>query len=194
MKKNKEALQKTTSCGAIAWRIADDSHLEILLIKQFANKDSWGIPKGHVDAAETLEGCAMREVLEETGVTVSLGDRLPDCFVTAGNENKTVVSFMATPVGDHEPKLNDPDCEVADARWFDLARLPTIVTYQRDLVAHAVARVRQEVLIRDEDFYVLDVPEDPGLVFNVADVEYFQKKLYASLGITREYLIESGSA
>lgn len=136
-KKNKERRKKTTSCGAVVWRI-NEGKLELLLIKQFAHKDSWGIPKGHVHEGESLEECALREVREETGVNVKLGTRLPDCTANLKNENKTVVSFLAVPVGSHEPLHDDPDSEVADARWIPVDALPKLVVYQQSLLATAI--------------------------------------------------------
>lgn len=135
-KKNKER-RKTTSCGAVTWRV-NEGKLELLLIKQFEHKDSWGIPKGHMDAGETLEECALREVREETGVAVRLGNRLPDCGTYFKHEDKTVVSYLATPVGSHDPKHDDPDSEVADARWIPYDQLPKIHVYQQPLIATAI--------------------------------------------------------
>ena len=140
-KKNKER-RKTTSCGAVVWRVRN-GQLELLLIKQFEHKDSWGIPKGHVDSGETVVECALREVREETGVTVRLGERLPDCATYFKNEDKTVVSFLAQPVNqDAEPAHDDPDSEVADAQWIPVDRLPKIHVYQQALIAVAVGRLR----------------------------------------------------
>lgn len=135
-KKNMES-RKTTSCGGLPWRLKA-GRLEILLIKQFAHKDRWGIPKGHVHEGETLEQCALREVREEAGVVVNLGARLPDAHINYKGEDKTVVSWLAKPVGNDEPRHDDPDSEVADARWFDVAQLPEILVYQRPLIASAV--------------------------------------------------------
>lgn len=135
-KKNKER-KKTTSCGAVTWRLVDGK-VEVLLIKQFAHKDRWGIPKGHVNEGESIEECAVREVKEETGVDIQLGARLPDCFVSNKVEDKTVASWLAQPVGSHDTNHNDPDSEVADARWFPVDQLPEIMMYQRPLIAAAV--------------------------------------------------------
>lgn len=127
----------TTSCGALVWRIIDDK-FQLLLIKQFAHKDSWGIPKGHIDEGETIEECAVREVREETGIDVVLGVRLQNVVVPLKKEIKTVVTFLARPVGDKQPKIDDPDCEVVDVKWFDTDKLPVIHFYQREVVEAAL--------------------------------------------------------
>lgn len=133
------ARRETTSCGAITWRISGGK-VQVLLIKQFSHRNRWGVPKGHVDLekGESLADCARREVKEETGIDVELGDRLPDVHVNAGDERKTVVTWLARPVGPDEPKHDDPDNEVADARWFDHDDLPDVVAYQRALVERTV--------------------------------------------------------
>lgn len=142
-KKNKER-RKTTSCGAVAWHV-NEGQLELLLIKQFKHKDSWGIPKGHMNEGESFEECALREVREETGVAVKLGRRLPDCGTYFKNEDKTVVSYLATPVGSHEPAHDDPDNEVADARWINVDNLPKIHVYQQPLIVKAIELLREHL-------------------------------------------------
>jgi ADP-ribose pyrophosphatase YjhB (NUDIX family) len=136
VKKYKER-KKTTSCGGVVWR-SRNGRLELLLVKQFANKERWGIPKGHVHEGETLEECAIREIREETGVSTVLGTRLPAASITYKDEDKTVVSWLATCIGNDEPKHDDPDSEVADARWFDISALPEIIVYQRQLIVKAI--------------------------------------------------------
>lgn len=135
-KRSKERRKTTTSCGAVVWRYNDG--LEVLLIKQFEHKESWGIPKGHIDDGETIEQCARREVREEAGVDIQLGTRLNDIKVQLRNEDKTVVSFLAEPVGSHEPRHDDPDSEVADARWFSVNAMPKIHEYQRGMIEGAI--------------------------------------------------------
>jgi|SRR5579871_1040403 len=138
MKTENKARRKTTSCGGLPVRKRADGKFEILLIKQFAHKDSWGIPKGHQHEKESLEECAKREVREEAGVMVELGQRLPNVGVTMRGEDKTVISWLCTVVGSEEPRHDDPDSEVADARWFHIDALPTIHQYQRPLIAAAI--------------------------------------------------------
>lgn len=140
MKTKNKGRKKTTSCGGVVWRVHENS-VQLLLIKQFAHKDRWGIPKGHINEGETVEDCAIREIREEAGVQVQLGARLQDTFIRNDVEDKTVIAWLAVPIGDHEPNHNDPDSEVADARWFDLGSLPEIMVYQRPLVASAINAV-----------------------------------------------------
>lgn len=124
--------------------------LEVLLIKQFEHKDSWGIPKGHIDEGETLEQCAIREVREETGVAIILRHRLPDCQVSLKNEDKTVVSWLAQPADPKaEPCSDDPDSEVADARWIPVTALPKIHVYQQTLVAEAITRLQYDLELQN---------------------------------------------
>jgi 8-oxo-dGTP diphosphatase len=137
MKTENKARRKSTSCGGLPAR-RRNGRIEVLLIKQFAHKDSWGIPKGHQHEGEALEDCAKREIREEAGVQVTLGQRLPDVGTVFRDEDKTVVSWLCTVVGNEEPRHDDPDSEVADARWFRIDELPTIHVYQRPLIAAAV--------------------------------------------------------
>jgi len=134
-KKDKER-KRTTSCGALAWRLVGD-RVEVLLIKQFAHKDRWGVPKGHAHDGEAIEECALREVREETGLRIELHERLPDVEASYKKESKTVKTWLAQVVGDDVPRIDDPDSEVADARWFSIEKLPTLVSYQRALFVHA---------------------------------------------------------
>lgn len=139
MSKKSKPRVKSTSCGAIVYRVEPDQSISILLIKQFEHKETWGIPKGHIDPDERIESCAWREVFEETGIDVVLGERLPDCFAHMKNEDKTVVAFLAT-ASDPNIDLNcdGPESDVADAKWTPITKLPPLVTYQQTMIAAAI--------------------------------------------------------
>lgn len=124
------------------WRHDPSGKKQVLLVKQFAHRDSWGIPKGHVHEGESIEDCALREVREEAGVDVLLGERLPDVYAHYGNEKKTVVSYVAT-LKDHASveRCDHPDSEVAEVRWFDVDNLPKIHVYQQQLLEVAVQKL-----------------------------------------------------
>lgn len=45
--------------------IVANSHGEVVMIRR---NDRWDLPKGHIEAGESAEMCAVREIAEETGV------------------------------------------------------------------------------------------------------------------------------
>jgi mutator protein MutT len=58
----------------------------------FYRRDSWDMPKGKIDAGETPEQAAVREVQEETGlVNVTLGDFLVHSYHTYEHKEKQIL-------------------------------------------------------------------------------------------------------
>ena len=119
--------------------------MQVLLVKQFSHSDNWGVPKGHLKPGESLEDCARREIREETGIDVGLTERLPDITTVHRGEEKTVVLWLALPTADVEPYHDNPDSEVADARWFNIDALPMIHNYQRTIVKHGIEAIKVDL-------------------------------------------------
>lgn len=57
------------SCGAVIYRFVNDQ-LEVVI--QHMRQGHYSLPKGHVEAQETERQTARREILEETGLLVTL--------------------------------------------------------------------------------------------------------------------------
>src|SRR5687767_14727897 len=74
------------AAGGVVWRrtSADPTGFEVLLVHRPAY-DDWSFPKGKHHKGETDEETALREVLEETGVTGRLGPELPPVEYVAGD-------------------------------------------------------------------------------------------------------------
>lgn len=117
------------SCGAIVAR-QTDTGCEILLIRH-VNGGHWAFPKGHVEENETEEQTALREILEETGLSVTLdtGFRTVVTYSPKPGVMKDVVYFAAeTNGGTTQMQIE----EVSDMRWVNLNDTDTFITYEND--------------------------------------------------------------
>ena len=108
----------------------------------------WALPKGLVDAGESPEATALREVAEETGVEGESLGKLGDVryvYSRAGMRIFKIVSFFL--VRYKRGRLGElPEAlafEVAEARWLPLDEAPSLLAYrgEREMAAKALARL-----------------------------------------------------
>ena len=72
---------------------------EVLLLRQFrhaADGFIWEIPAGRLDAGESPEDCAGRELAEETGMRASRVERLTTIYTTPGFTDERIHLFLAS--------------------------------------------------------------------------------------------------
>jgi 8-oxo-dGTP pyrophosphatase MutT (NUDIX family) len=67
MSKSKRKAEREVSAGGIVFRRQPDRSARFLLIRD--PYEHWGFPKGHLEGEETPAEAAMRESMEETGLT-----------------------------------------------------------------------------------------------------------------------------
>ena len=118
------------AAGALVWRRTTD-RLELALVHRPKYED-WSWPKGKLDPGESWAGACVREVLEETGLHVRLGLPLPDARYivgTNGISRPKVVRYWAAHV---VAELGQPDAEVDEVLWLDVAEAAQRLDYQRD--------------------------------------------------------------
>jgi ADP-ribose pyrophosphatase YjhB (NUDIX family) len=97
----------------------------------------WSLPKGHIEAGETAEQAAVREVEEETGIAgvilAELGT-IDFWFVAEGRRiHKTVRHYLLRAIGG---ELSDADIEVSEVAWVPLPDIRAQLAYpdERGLV------------------------------------------------------------
>lgn len=93
---------------------------KILLISTRQGR-RWQLPKGHLEAGETPEMAAIREIQEETGVTGRIIYSLPHvryAFVERGRRIRKRVDYYLLDFIEGDPANYDRE-EVSGAAWFD---------------------------------------------------------------------------
>ncbi|MDQ6781262.1 MAG: NUDIX hydrolase, partial [Candidatus Eremiobacteraeota bacterium] len=90
----------------------------------------WSLPKGHLEANETVEQAATREVLEETGIAALIISKLSDIrywFYANKIKHSKVVHFflMRYVAGTPTPQ----EGEVDEVLWAPLEQLPAMMTH-----------------------------------------------------------------
>ena len=117
------------AAGGVVWR-RSDGRIEVVLVHR-PRYDDWTFPKGKLDAGETDEEAAVREVMEEASLPVRLGAELPSTTYLDKSGKHKRVRYWAMTVPDGRDPLGAN--EVDEARWVDLDEARSLLTYSRDV-------------------------------------------------------------
>jgi 8-oxo-dGTP pyrophosphatase MutT (NUDIX family) len=119
--------------------------LEVVLVHRPLHED-WSFPKGKLEAGETFEAAAVREVREETGMACRLLRFIGHTdYVDRKGRPKAVAYWVMAAVGG----FFSPNAEVDELRWLALEHAAMSLSYPRDreLVAVLMAADQVEPLI-----------------------------------------------
>jgi 8-oxo-dGTP pyrophosphatase MutT (NUDIX family) len=131
--------REVRAAGGVVWRRDEHGEPEVLLVHR-PRYDDWSLPKGKRESGEADEDCARREVLEETGLTVTIGDELPEVrYLDHRDRPKVVRYWVMEPVGDVGPFI--PNDEVDEVRWCSIAEASAELSYDHDRVLVTALRV-----------------------------------------------------
>jgi 8-oxo-dGTP pyrophosphatase MutT (NUDIX family) len=122
---------RVQAAGGVVLRRPDGGPVEVALIHRPAY-DDWTLPKGKLNAGETHEEAALREVEEETGLACTLGEPAGRVdYRDRKGRPKVVRYWVMEPVGptDGEFLANN---EVDRVRWIPLAEAGSALTYAHD--------------------------------------------------------------
>ncbi len=118
--------------GAICWRRVGDE-IMVLLIHRTQHRDV-SFPKGKLDPGETLPQTAVREVTEETGISIKLGINLGVITYPISKGRTKHVQYWAAEVTDKAVARSTftPNKEVDALLWTPLDRVRSELSYKKD--------------------------------------------------------------
>lgn len=103
-----------------------------LLMQEAKYRNTWSLPGGRVEPGENLVGAAVREVLEETGVPVTINGIYRIEHTPTPTSARIRIIFAGEPTDDTPPK-NIPDEESLGAAWLSLDEIAALDLRGSDL-------------------------------------------------------------
>lgn len=131
--------------------------LSVLLIERgqapFAGQ--WALPGGFLQPDEDLDACARRELKEETNLDAPLLVHFGNFSAPGRDPRERVVSvaYFALLPSD-EMKLR-AQSDAAALRWFELSELPSLAFDHDQILARALAALRERITQRIDALFAL---------------------------------------
>jgi 8-oxo-dGTP diphosphatase len=120
------------AAGGVVLRAGDDGP-EVAIVHR-PKYDDWSLPKGKLEAGESWEEAALREVAEETGLECELGAELRETtYRDRKGRPKRVRWWLMEPLGG----VFSADDEVDEMRWAAVGEADRTLDYEAD---HALVR------------------------------------------------------
>ena len=143
---NEYRVEYPVSAGGVVYRIAGEGIEIVTCGQQSPNKWIWALPKGTPDPGETLEETALREVKEETGLSVKIESqvgRIQYWFESTEDKvkyHKTVYFYLMSSTGG---SFENHDHEFDTVQWSVSSDALSSLTYkdETNIVAKALTLI-----------------------------------------------------
>lgn len=101
-------------------------------------KGCWAFPGGFMNMEETAEECAVRELKEETGLTVKQIQQIGAYSKVDRDPRGRTISIAYLAIVDAPTAVSGMD-DTAKAAWFPLSSLPNLAFDHQDIMTDAIA-------------------------------------------------------
>ncbi|HIE85153.1 MAG TPA: NUDIX hydrolase [Dehalococcoidia bacterium] len=148
-------LTEIAAGGVVLRRLADQ--VEVVLCHRFrayGSEDLYALPKGRLEAEESVTSAALREVREETGLIVEIDRPLMNIEYSVKRTShplkyKTVHFFLMRHLGG---SFSGHDTEFDEVDWFQVDEAVKLLTYQnqREVLDMALAVIDSRYRLRTD--------------------------------------------
>jgi 8-oxo-dGTP pyrophosphatase MutT (NUDIX family) len=123
------------SSGGVVYRAIANGY-EFAAVHRARHTD-WSLPKGHIEAGESREEAALREVKEETGLDARIVAPIAEVvyFYRRGRGpesvliHKTVYHYLLEAL---TYDFGGPNWEVSEYRWVSMSEAQDVLSYEND--------------------------------------------------------------
>ena len=136
MANNQVFTVREVSAGGLIVSMENPDLVALISHKNRGGHADWCLPKGHVEADESLEATAIREVFEETGIQGEVLNKIGEISYSfkVGRKRiqKTVHHFLLRQTGGALNHLGDPTGEVLEVKWFKRSELEETLAHENE--------------------------------------------------------------
>jgi len=129
-------------CGAVVYRRINNKTEYLCLLQK--KSGTYSVPKGHMEAFETEQQAALREIYEETGINAQLKNnfRMETQYTVTSSKQKSLVLFLA----ECDSEVNIDTDEISAYQWLDYeAAKQVLPSWYENILTQAEAYLRKEI-------------------------------------------------